>query len=147
MPEAPSILEPKQEKPSKARIRRVAERVVGKRGEKPVTVTEAMRKEGYSEATIQNPKNITASKTWKEIMDELVPEDKVAKVIEEALDATDAHITPNGKVIKTPDHHVRLKAADMAIKVRGGYAAEKHQNLNMNFSLAELRKMRDAGEI
>ena len=58
---------------------------VGNRG---ITRSEAMRRAGYSENTIKNPKNLTASKTWQELMDEYLPDDKLAQKHTELLDAT-----------------------------------------------------------
>ena len=144
MPETPSILAPKHEPPHKARIRRVAKKVLEGAGK--VSVSKAMREEGFTEAMAKNPQKLTATKTFKEILAEYVPETKIAEVIKEQLEATDVRFAGEQR-IETPDNQARLKAVDIALKVTGGYAAEKHTNLNMNFSLAELRKMRDAGEI
>lgn len=48
---------------------------------------------------------------------------------------------------KASDNRTQLDALDKSYRLRGNYAAEKHANLTVNFSLADLRKLRESGEI
>jgi len=51
-------------------------------------VSKAMKDAGYADATAKNPKNLTDSKAWEEIMDEYWPDNKLAEVGKEGLEAT-----------------------------------------------------------
>ena len=106
----------------------------------------AMRKAGYSVAQSNNPNQIMRSRTWQQLMDELIPQEKVASVLAEQLEATSTYIL-NGEMREKPDNQARLKAAEIAIRLRGGFAAEKSSGNDYSFSLAGLRKMRDEGLI
>ena len=53
-----------------------------------ISKSEAMRRAGYSEATAKNPKNLTDSKTWQELIDQYLPDDRLAQKHVELLDAT-----------------------------------------------------------
>ena len=51
-----------------------------------ISVSKAMREAGYSEKTAKNPKHLTNSKTWKELMKEFLPdEDRVEIILENQL--------------------------------------------------------------
>ena len=121
----------------KARYRKVAEKMLGKSGEKPMSAGKAMRESGYTVKMADNPQLVTRRKTFREILDEMIPESRVVEVLNEQTNATDVFIH-RGEIKHKPDNQARLKAADMILKVRGDYAAEKHTNLNL--TLADLRK-------
>lgn len=44
-----------------------------------ISKAEAMRRAGYAEATARNPKNLTATKSWQELMEEYFPDDAPAE--------------------------------------------------------------------
>lgn len=52
-----------------------------------ISVAEAMRRAGYSEATARNPKNLTQTKAWEELVEEYLPDEKLAQKHVELLDA------------------------------------------------------------
>lgn len=79
-------------------------------------------------------------------MDECLPKEKVVSVLAEQLEATETYIS-EGQAKERPDNQARLRAVDIALRLRGAYAAEKRDNRNINFSLADLRRMREAGDI
>jgi len=106
----------------------------------------AMRTAGYSEAQSKNPHQVMRSRTWQQLMEECLPKEKVATVLAEQLEATQIYIL-GGQAKERPDNQARLRAVDIALRLRGAYAAEKRDNRNINFSLADLRRMREAGEI
>lgn len=133
------------------RQRKAAERVI-KKGESP---SRAMRKVGYSKGTSKNPKNLTQSKGWEQLMNEYLPDSLVAETHQNLLkasavdhmvfplDATDDDIIDllaeaNCKVKRfmhsdmqthvwyfAADNNARKAAIDMAYKLKGKYAAEK----------------------
>lgn len=87
-----------------------------------------MREVGYSKETAKVPGKLTKSKSWAILMDEYLPQDKVAKVHAELLEAEETVFIPRGKEIlerKRPDFRARKAGVDMANKLRGNYAAEK----------------------
>lgn len=85
-----------------------------------------MREAGYSAATAVDPGKVTRSKTWKELMKQYLPDDLIARVHGEQLQATDVIFRGN-KRIEVPDNSARAKAIDMAHKLTGRYAAEKFE--------------------
>lgn len=60
--------------------------LIGKRGKRQATsITDAMRRAGYSEATINSPGNLTKSKTFKELMEVYLPDDLLARTHNELI--------------------------------------------------------------
>lgn len=103
-------------------------RVVENRG----NVSKAMREVGYSPITAKNPKNLTDSKGWQELMKEYLPDDFLAKKHRELLEA------------KTKDKKIDVtavsKGLDMGYKLKGNYAPEKKQTLNLNIEVKPNKK-------
>lgn len=81
-------------------------------------VSRAMLDAGYPPATAKNPQQLTESKAWQEVMEEYFPDPDIAAVHKESLGATRIHGT-NDNFIEIPDHAVRLKAVELAYKVKG----------------------------
>lgn len=106
----------------KIRIGAVAKKVVESGGKKSVSA--AMREVGYSDAAAHNPDKITKSLTWKELMKKFLPDDKIARVHGEQLEATSI-VFRGKKKLEVPDNHARARAIDMAHKLKGRYAADK----------------------
>lgn len=55
-------------------------------------------------------------------------------------------VARNANVV-APDNRTRRESLDLAYKLRGSYAAEKRVNENINYSLADLRRMKAEGKI
>lgn len=107
--------------------------------ENGATVTQAMREVGYAEATVNNPKNLTASYAWQALLEKHIPDSKLAQKLDEGLEANkqlasnpsfkkdaptsqSAHEMPvalNGNFIEVPDMAVRHKYMETALKVKG----------------------------
>lgn len=82
-------------------------------------VSQAMIAAGYKPATAKTPQKLTESKAWPELMDEYLPDDKVLQVHANGLEAVkifSSHTEPDREVV---DHPTRLKAVEMAYKVKG----------------------------
>lgn len=60
--------------------------------------------------------------------------EKIAKIVSEGLDATHRDFEGN----EHPDHNVRHKFVDTSIKVYGGYAPDKHMNVNASGDLEQI---------
>ena len=79
-------------------------------------IAPAMIKAGYSVATANQPKVLTESNAWKQVMNQYLPDSKLFKKHEEALDATKFNDFTGDR---EADHSIRLKAVDMAYKLKG----------------------------
>ena len=51
------------------------------------SVSSAMREAGYSDATAKNPKNLTATEAWKELLEKALPDKKVLQVHKKLLNS------------------------------------------------------------
>lgn len=96
--------------------------------EKHRPVSTVMREVGYSPNTAKMPYNLTKSKGWKELMNEALPDDKLFKVHNEALEATkvvSARVTgkdadsQTDDFIDVPDHPTRLRAVELGYRLKG----------------------------
>lgn len=96
------------------------------------TISGAMLKAGYSETTATTTGKLTNTDGWKELMDKHLPDDVLAKVHREGLEAADELIIDGQKVGSKPDYAVRHKYLDSAYKLKGSYAAEKSTSVNLN---------------
>lgn len=91
-------------------------------------VGEAMREVGYSENT--RPHDITNTDSWKELMNQYLPDADILQAHQEGLKATkvvsaiimgkDADSKTND-FIDVPDHPTRLKAVELAYKVKSKF--------------------------
>lgn len=72
----------------------------------------AAMKKVYRPATAKNPKNLTNSKGWKELMDKYISEDLLAK--------------KHNKFLNSKKEDIGIRALDLGYKLKGLYAAEKH---------------------
>ena len=89
-------------------------------------ISKSLREAGYSHKTAKTPKSITSSKGWQELMDEYIPEDLLQKKLHEGLNATKPSYNKDGEMNLDQDFSTRHKYLDTAFKLRGSYAAEKH---------------------
>lgn len=103
-------------------------------------VSTVMREVGYSASSATKPSQLTSTKGWKELMDQYLPDDLIAKRHNELLNKNDE----NGN----PDTVAVSKALDMSYKLKGSYAPEKSTALNLNLearniSNPELEEVRE----
>lgn len=107
----------------------IAAKKKGGKGGKPPSKKSILIEAGFSENTAKTPSKVFNTKSFKDLLDEYIPEDKILKTVGDLLDAK--IITKeytNGNVVyveEREDTNARSKGADMAIKVRGLYAAQK----------------------
>lgn len=76
----------------------------------------AMRTAGYSEASVKNPKELTSTKTWQELMDQYLPDKKLAQAHKKLLDAKyiDHMVFP----LATPEEEIRDLLKSVGCTVR-----------------------------
>lgn len=96
----------------------------------PVSV--AMVKNGYSKATAHNPDKITKSDAWKAMVAQYLPDYKILQTHQEALKATKWNDFTGER---EEDHGVRLKAVDMAYKLKGKGDNGGNTNTQINITL------------
>ena len=80
------------------------------------SIAEAMRVAEYAPSTVNQPQVLTKSKAWQEIMEEHLDNNKIFTKHEEALEATKWNDFTGER---EEDHNIRLKAVDMAYKLKG----------------------------
>ena len=92
-------------------------------------VSRAMLDAGYSPATANTPQKLTESKAWIKLMEQYIPDDKLLKKHDEALESVkqigaQILIDKAGKVvskenegmIEVPDYPTRLKAVELGYR-------------------------------
>ncbi len=60
------------------------ENIVENRG----NVSKGMRDAGYADKTVKNPSNLTESKAWEEIMEDVLPDENLAEIHRQQLNST-----------------------------------------------------------
>ena len=135
-----------------------------------LSVAEAMRSLGYSESYARSGSQLTQSDSFKQELQKYFPDQLVAQRHVELLNSTridhmvfplamsDEEITEllqsvnctpkkfmHGETANhvwfwSPDNKARKDGLDMVYKLKGSYAPEKKQNLNVNVELSELLK-------
>lgn len=91
-------------------------------------ISQAMLKAGYSPATAKNPKELTQSKAWQEVMKEYLPDAELFQAHKEALKATKWNDFTGER---EEDHAIRLRAATEGYKLKG-YNLEDSNGLTIN---------------
>lgn len=125
------------------------------------TIKSAMVKAGYSEKTAKRTNKVTRTKGWEELMQQELPDGLLAKKHRELLDGTEIDhmvfplnisdeeitellVSANCLAKKfmhsetqthvwffAPDNKAKKDALDMAYKLKGKYAPDKHLNVNV----------------
>lgn len=85
---------------------------------------QAFRQAGFSEALATTPTKVTRSKGWKILLKQFVPNEKLATVLMEGLDANRESFTKEGELREFPDHGVRHKYLETGLKIKGLYPKE-----------------------
>ena len=91
---------------------------------RPVSV--AMRENGYSVQTCTKPKNVTETEGWKELLRQSLPDAFLLKRHRSLLNKKD----PEGE----PDTQSVSKGLDMAYKLKGSYAPDKHESTTLDIT-------------
>lgn len=104
-------------------------------------VTKAMKEAEYAEATIHNPKNLTESDGWQELVNKYIPDEDLARVHKEGLGATKVHGTQDD-FIEIPDYSTRHKYMESGYKLKGRHQEEK-QGIYDNNILILIQKAND----
>lgn len=87
-------------------------------------ISKSMREAGYSEATSKNPKNLTESMGWNDMLNEYLSDDLLMKVQVEGLGATTVKTSFSEPDKEIKDFSVRHKYLETAYKLKG-YLTDK----------------------
>ena len=90
-------------------------------------VSRAMLDAGYTPATAKNPKNLTESKPFKELLATELKDSLLVKKHKEALDATKWNDFTGER---EEDHTTRLKAVELGYKLKKHLGPEVLQQIN-----------------
>ena len=96
-------------------------------------VSKSMREAGYTKKTAKNPKNLTESEAWTELMEKHLPDKSLGKLHNKFLKKEEIIIKNNNEtkqlesVFTEQPHPDALKALDLAYKLKGKYAPEKKE--------------------
>lgn len=105
--------------------KRVVKRILENRG---MGVSTAMLEEGYSPNTAKNPKNLTSSNGWNELMEEFLPDKLLAQKHQEMLNVPRKIRRYKKGELETEtvelNHEAVGKGLDMAYKLKGRYKNE-----------------------
>lgn len=82
-------------------------------------IKDAMLKAGYSPSTARQQETVTKSKAWPVLLEQFLPDDKLLKKHDEAMEATKQD-QYTGEI--SPDHTIRLRAVELGYKVKNRLA-------------------------
>lgn len=101
------------------------------------SVSAAMRDAGYKNTTATVPKNLTKSKGFNELVEEYLPDEKLLKAPNEALEATKWNDFTGER---EQDHTTRLKASELGLKIKGRLQPDGQINQQINIELPNWAK-------
>lgn len=96
------------------------------------TSKELLAKCSYGKGLQKQPNRVLESKGYLETLDKYLPDDYLA----------DKHT----ELINDKESAIRIKALDLAYKVKGSYAPEKKQSVNLNLN-TELKNSKQSREL
>jgi len=86
----------------------------------------------YSDAMAKNPQKITNSKGFQELFNEVVTDRKLRN--------------KHNSLLEDNKSEIQIKALDLAYKVKGHYAPEKKQSVNLNLN-TELKNSKESKDL
>jgi len=86
----------------------------------------------YSDAMAKNPQKITNSKGFQELFNEVVTDRKLRN--------------KHNSLLEDNKSEIQIKALDLAYKVKGNYAPEKKQSVNLNLN-TELKNSKESKDL
>lgn len=93
-------------------------------------VSQAMLAVGYDPSSAKNPKILTQSKGFQELLDQYLPDELLTNVHLQGLKATRIHTSHTEPDKEVPDFAVRHKYLDTAYKVKGKIKDDSSINID-----------------
>lgn len=92
---------------------------------KTKSMGEAMIGAGYSPSMARShPDRLTKNEEFMALLDKELRDDAIVQAHKDALKATKIHTSHTEPDIEVPDHQTRLKAVDLAYKIKDRYPKE-----------------------
>lgn len=110
-------------------------------------VSKSMKQAGYAEATAKNPKKLTDSKGWEELMEEHLPDKSLGKLHKKFLKKEEVIVRNNNEtkelesVFTKQPHPDALKALDLAYKLKDKYAKEEKTIILKNYEPDQIKRV------
>ena len=112
---------------------------------KGTTLTKAMKIANYAPSTVKTTGKLTRTKGWKELIEKELPDGLLAERHRELLNKREVNlIRKKGdtgeeifEVLNQPETQATSKALDMAYKIKGSYAPEKHDIRKINLNITD----------
>ena len=101
-------------------------------------ITQGMRDAKYKETTINNPKNLTKSKAWNELLGKYLPDEELLSVTKEGMKANKIITSHTEPDYEYPDHAIRLKSAEQGYRLKGKYIESEGNTTNILVIPSEL---------
>ena len=119
-----------KEKPKSAvkiRQKKLVEKIVDNRGE---PLGKLMKETGYSDAYATNPKQLTNTKSWQELMEEYLPDELLTRKHNELLNKKEVLVVRNGHdtdyiLTEQPETNAVKAGVEMGYKLKGKFAPDK----------------------
>lgn len=92
-----------------------AKKVLESKGQ--ISVSKAMLESGYPPTTAKNPQQVTKTKSWQQLMEKFLPDERLLSVHDELLDSK--------------QDQIRLGAVGLGYKVKGKLQPETQNNFNV----------------
>lgn len=114
-------------------------------------ITKAMRDQKYREATINNPKNVTRTKSWQVLLRQ-IPDQKLIDVLNDGLEAnrqigamilirngkngrTEKVLKDDEGMIEVPDHQTRHKFLETGLKMKGKLVEDEDEGKHITVKI------------
>lgn len=100
--------------------------------------TKAMKEVGYTEATTNNPKILTESDGWQELLKDQLPDKTLTKVHKQGLKAKKNELDEYGKPVV--DYGIRHKYLETAYKLKNRFEENVNKDLDFRMIVEKYKK-------
>lgn len=120
---------------------RKAAKIIGKTRTEAEALIQANYSPSYAKSGL-----IKYTKGWKKLMNDYLPDELVVQRHQELINKREVikKFNGEGELIDQPDTQAVSKGVDMAYKLKGHYAPEKHANINLNLDATTESKIEKA---
>ncbi len=105
---------------NKIRLRKLAKKIVENGG----NLGKSMIEVGYSPNYAKEPSKLQNTKSWQQLVEELLPDELIVGQLKKLVTA-DKAIVVDKKIQYVPDNDAQTRAIDISTKIKGKYAPQK----------------------
>lgn len=106
---------------NRLKLKKLAKKIIENKG---ASISATMREVGYSESYSHNPQLLTKTKSWQQLVEELLPDELIVGQLKKLITA-DKAIVVNKSIQYVPDNDAQTRAIDISTKIKGKYAPQK----------------------